>query len=241
MIQISALTKSFKRLAVLRSVDLTFPDGSVTAVIGPNGSGKTTLMKCMLGLVRPDAGQIVINGVQAIDNAEARRALGYMSQIAQYPDNLAPVDIFAMIERVRGAGSPNKDQLVERFDLAPHLRKPMRTLSGGTRQKVGAIIALMFEPRVLLLDEPTAGLDPISTSVLKELIRDTRDRGASVLITSHILSEIQELADRVVFLHEGTKLFEGGMELLLEQTGDTSLERSIAALMRNAQQRGSTS
>lgn len=237
MIDITSLSKSFKHSHVLRNVSVHVPDHSVTAVIGPNGSGKTTFMKCILGLVRPDSGTISINGISAIGSAEGRRELGYMSQIAQYPDNLTPLDLFAMIERVRTTTSTRKTALIERFDLGPHLKKPMRTLSGGTRQKVGAIIALMFEPRVLLLDEPTAGLDPISTGVLKDLIMDMRARGATVLITSHVLSEIQELADRAIFLHEGATVFDGTVATLLEQTGDATLERSIATMMIDAQQK----
>jgi len=236
MIDISALSKSFKQSKVLRDVSVHFPDQSVTAVIGPNGSGKTTLMKCILGLVRPDHGSISINGISAVGSANGRKELGYMSQIAQYPDNLTPLDLFAMIERVRSTTSTRTTLLIDQFDLGPHLKKPMRTLSGGTRQKVGAIIALMFEPRVLLLDEPTAGLDPISTGVLKDLIIETRAKGATILITSHILSEIQELAERAIFLHEGTTVFDGTVASLLERTGEDSLERSIATMMIEAQQ-----
>jgi len=235
MIEIKNLSKAFKYATVLSDVSVLFPDSSVTAVIGPNGSGKTTLMKCILGLVRPDTGSISINGVSALGSPDGRRKLGYMSQIARYPENLSPVDLFTMVERVRNTSSVRTQTLIDLFDLGPHLLKPMRTLSGGTRQKVGAIIALMFEPRVLLLDEPTAGLDPISTGVLKDLIIEARTGGATVLITSHILSEIQELAERAIFLHEGCVVFDGTVESLMQRTGDVSLERSIASMMRDAQ------
>ena len=169
MITINNLTKRFRAATVLSNLSLSFASGTATAIIGPNGSGKTTLMKCILGLVTPTTGSIAINGVNAIGNAASRNDLGYMSQIARFPDNLTPLEVIGMVKGLRKSHAPtsgeehhapsSEEELIDLFELRPHVRKPMRTLSGGSRQKVSAVIAMMFTPTVLLLDEPTAGLD----------------------------------------------------------------------------------
>lgn len=236
MITLTNIEKRFRSLQVLRGISATLQSGSITAIIGPNGSGKTTLMKSIVGLVRPESGTIHVDDIVAIDNPSCRFNIGYMSQVARYPENLTPSDLITMVRTVRGGQSDIAEELIDEFQLADHLRKPMRTLSGGTRQKVGAVIALMFHPSTLLLDEPTAGLDPIVTERLKDRIRMIRNSGATVLITSHVLSEIQELADRIIYLHEGSIAYDGTVTELLESTGQTALGRSIATIM--SQMRG---
>ena len=232
MISLHKINKHFGVHHVLRDVSLDFPAGSVTAIIGPNGSGKTTLMKSVLGLVKPDSGELTINGVNAINNEKSREAIGYMAQIARYPENLKASEVIEMVRGLRQSNvEGNVSELADLFELTPHLNKPMRALSGGTRQKVGAVIAMMFDPLVMLLDEPTAGLDPITADSLKEQIGRRRDSGSAVLVTSHILSEIQELADRVAYLHEGRVMYEGNVSNLLHQTGAASLSKAIAQMM----------
>lgn len=222
MITVSQLSKRFRQHQVLNNLTLNFPTGTVTAIIGPNGSGKTTLMKCILGLVTPNNGTIDVD----------RLGLGYMAQIARYPENLTAREVIEMIAALHPDRKPvETQQLIERFELPQHLDKPMRALSGGTRQKVGAVIAMMFGPTSLLLDEPTAGLDPIASERLKERIAEFRNSGTTVLITSHILSEIQELADRVVYLHEGNVLYDGDVATLLASTGASNLSKAIAEMM----------
>jgi len=232
MIQIEHLHKRFRSLHVLDDVHVVLPSGSITAIIGPNGSGKTTLMKSIVGLVHPDSGSIAIDGVSTMNNPSSRKTIGYMSQVAHYPENLTPRDLITMVRGLRAAGSADvADNLIRDFQLESHISKPMRALSGGTRQKVGAVLAFMFRPTTLLLDEPTAGLDPVVTERLKEKIIAIRDSGSTVLVTSHVLSEIQELANRIIYLHEGKVLFDGLMHDLLAQTGHSSLSMSIAFLM----------
>lgn len=231
MITINSIEKRFRTLHVLKGVSATLASSSIAAIIGPNGSGKTTLMKSIVGLVRPDSGTITVNEISAIDNPACRVNIGYMSQVARYPENLTPTELITMVRAVRGGLHDIADELVREFQLADHLNKPMRALSGGTRQKVGAVIAMMFQPTTLLLDEPTAGLDPIVTERLKDRIRSVRDSGATVLITSHVLSEIQELADRIIYLHEGSIAYDGSVDDLLAQTGHHSLGKSIASIM----------
>ncbi len=235
MIAVSNLHKNFKAHEVLRGVSAEFPAGSVTAIIGPNGSGKSTLMKCILGLVTPTSGNISVNDISAIGNAASRQHVGYMAQIAQYPENLTAKEIIVMIRGLRGEAPCQWQELADYFQLTPHIDKPMRALSGGTRQKVGATLAMMYTPSALLLDEPTAGLDPLSAERLKEKIASFRDDGCSVLVTSHILSEIQELASRVVYLHEGEIMYQGEVDKLLEQTRTATLPKAIAHIMQEVE------
>ena len=232
MIQINHLCKSFRSLQVLQDLTVTLPSGSVTAVIGPNGSGKTTLMKCIVGLVQPDSGAIAVDGVSTINNPLSRTAIGYMSQVVHYPENLTPNDLINMVRGVRPKDTVDiADELIDDVQLNGHMDKPMRALSGGTRQKVGTVLAFMFRPTTLLLDEPTAGLDPVVTERLKERIISVRDSGTTVLITSHVLSEIQELANRIIYLHEGQPIFDGTVDELLARTGHVVLSRAVASIM----------
>lgn len=234
MISVNNLTKRFRALPVLNDLSLSFGTGTATAIIGPNGSGKTTLMKCILGLVTPTHGSIVINGVNAVGNAASRKDLGYMSQIARFPDNLTPHDVIGMVKGLRKGHAPtSEEELIDLIELRAHTHKPMRALSGGSRQKVSAVIALMFAPSVLLLDEPTAGLDPIASGSLKHHILGIKEHGGTVLITSHILSDVEELADRIVFLHEGSVVYDGTMPDLLALTSESNLERAIAVMMQS--------
>ena len=140
-----------------------------------------------------------------------------------------------MVRDLRGAnaaGAPADEELVGRFALAEHMAKPLRTLSGGTRQKVNAVLAFLFRPELLILDEPTAGLDPVASGVLKDKILAERAAGRTFVITSHVLSELEELADDVAFLVDGRVHFAGPVEELLRATRQTRLERAVAHMMR---------
>ncbi|MBC8125155.1 MAG: ABC transporter ATP-binding protein, partial [Candidatus Kapabacteria bacterium] len=162
----------------------------------------------------------------------SRTTIGYMSQVVHYPENLTPSDLISMVRGVRPKGTVDiADELTEDMQLNGHMNKPMRALSGGTRQKVGTVLAFMFRPTTLLLDEPTAGLDPVVTERLKERIISVRDSGTTVLITSHVLSEIQELANRIIYLHEGQPIFDGTVDELLARTGHVVLSRAVASIM----------
>jgi Cu-processing system ATP-binding protein len=239
MLEIRNLTKRFGRLDVLRGVDIAVRPGRVTAVLGPNGAGKTTLIKSVLGLTRPDGGQVLLGGTPVVGpgaRGDAYRArIGYMAQIARYPENLSAAELIAMLVELRrtaGADVARDESLVESFALASHLDKPMRALSGGTRQKVNAVLAFLFRPELLILDEPTAGLDPVASSVLKDRILAARDAGRTFVLTSHVMSELQELADDVAFLAEGRVRFAGPVAELLHATRQPTLERAIAHLLR---------
>ena len=232
MIEITGLTKRFGRLEVLRGVSLTFGAGRVTAVLGPNGAGKSTLIKCVLGLVRPDQGDITLDGRSILGDPQARARIGYMPQTPRLPENLTGADLLALVRELRGPGVATTEALVDQLQLAPELAKPLRTLSGGTKQKVNAVLAFLFQPDLLILDEPTAGLDPIASSTLKDAILAERGAGRTTIVTSHILSELEELADDVVFLLEGRVQYHGPLHGLKAETRQPTLERAIARLMR---------
>jgi len=234
MIEIRRLTKSFGRVKALKNIDLTFEAGKVSAIIGPNGSGKTTLIKCILGLVSPDQGIIAVNGALLDGDCDYRRQIGYLPQIAKLPENLSAREILTMVEDLRGEKSNNLKDLIQLFCLNGDLGKKARELSGGTRQKLCAILALMFDPPILILDEPTAGLDPVSSGRLKDLIMEEKGRGKAIIMTSHILSEVQELADNLAFLLEGSLKFSGDIDAVLVRTGEPRLERAIARMMENS-------
>ena len=232
VVSASGVTKRFGRVTAVRDVDLAVKAGRVTAVLGPNGAGKSTLIKLLLGLTRPDAGSLSVHGVPVGHDPSYRDAIGYMPQRPRFPGNLTGREVVRLLRDLRGDAVPEDDELFEAFGLSAELDKPVRTLSGGTRQKLNAAVAFMFRPTLLILDEPTAGLDPVASAALKAKILRARQAGVSVLLVSHLLSELEELADDVVFLLDGAVEFEGPLRRLREATGETRLERAIVRLMR---------
>jgi Cu-processing system ATP-binding protein len=231
MIEFNAVTKRFGAQEILRGVDLRVEPGQVIGLVGPNGAGKTTMIKLLLGLAHPTSGVIRVAGAPIAGDDSYRARIGYMPQIARFPDNLSAAELFRTVGSLR-AGTPTADaSLIARFGLAGAIDKPLRLLSGGTRQKVNAVLALMFEPPILVLDEPTAGLDPASSTTLKDDIRARGADGAAVLVTSHIMSELEEMCDQVAFLLDGVIRFVGPIAALRAHTRQASLERAIAALM----------
>lgn len=231
MIGISGLRKSFGQLDVLQGVDATFATGRVTALVGPNAAGKTTLIKTILGLTKPDAGSVSVHGKIVNGDVSYRRRIGYMPQIARFPGNLTGEELLSMLEKLRSDVSKPDRKLIETFGLKAELGKQLRTLSGGTRQKLNAVAAFLFSPDVLILDEPTAGLDPRSSAALKDRILADRARGRTFIVTSHVMAELEEVADDVIFLADGQVRFSGTLETLKKTTLQVNLERAIAELM----------
>ena len=232
MIQVKNIDKRFRKLHALNSVNLEFIKGQVVSLIGPNGSGKTTLIKSILGLVKPDSGSILFNNVAISEDVSYRRHIGYMPQIGRYPDNMKIGQLFGMIRNLRSTEQKVDEELYYQYKLDTILDKSMRSLSGGTRQKVSAALAFLFDPEVLILDEPTAGLDPLSTEILKEKILSEKAKGKLILITSHVLSDLEELTTDVVYLQEGKVLFNKPLAELQAETGEDKLSKAIATLMK---------
>ena len=230
-IDMEGIEKAYDGRTVLAGVDVHFRPGRITAVLGPNGAGKTTLLKMLLGLVRPDAGRIRIGDAEVGDDPEVRRRVGYMPQLPRFPDNLSGRELAAMLDDVRSHTGPTDDRLLDAFGLLPEWDKPFRTLSGGTRQKLNAALAFRYRPTVLILDEPTAGLDPVAARILKERVAEERRTGRTILLTSHDLLQLQALADDVVFLLDGRVRFAGPVDVLLDGTGHRDLEGAIAGIL----------
>ena len=220
MIIASNLTKRFGKLKALDDVSVNCNKGECIALMGPNGSGKTTLIKCILGMVVPDSGFITFNDKNILHDWQYRYHIGYMPQIGRYPENMTIGQIIEMIKDIRHAQQAGFDEeLIKGFGLDGILKKRMRTLSGGTRQKVSASLAFLFNTDVLILDEPTAGLDPISAEILKEKIKAEKRKGRLILITSHILSDLDELVTQVMYMQEGKLLFHKNINDLRNETG----------------------
>lgn len=232
MIRVEGITKRYGSAEILRGVSLDVAAGSVTALVGPNASGKSTLIKVLLGLVRPDAGTVRIAGQPADEAGTYRAAIGYMPQAAHFPENLTVRDVIGLVSSLR-EGADRDEELVEAFRIPTIYDHPVRTLSGGTRQKVSAALALLFRPPVAILDEPTAGLDPLASAILKDKIRSLKHDGRTVLVTSHVSAELEGLCDDVAFLCDGEMGFAGSFDGLLTHAGERRLEGAIASLVRN--------
>ena len=232
MIDIQQLSKRFGKLQVLDEVSLSLKGGECTALIGPNGSGKTTLIKTVLGMVVPQSGTVNFKGTPIGHQWQYRRHIGYMPQIGRYPENMTIGQVLDMMRDIRKVPAAELDnELYEVFELGSMLHKRMGTLSGGTRQKVSACLAFMFKPEVLILDEPTAGLDPMATELLKDKILAERGNDKLIIITSHVLSDLDDLATHVVYMQDGRPLFHQSIDALKMETGTDKLGKAIARVM----------
>lgn len=233
MIEIRHATKKFGKTEVLRDVSLSCEPGQCIALIGPNGCGKTTLIKCILGMVIPTSGEIFFKQKNIAHDFLYRHDIGYMPQKGRYPDNMTIGQVIEMIKDMRSTNQELDEQLIEDFGLNEILDKRMRTLSGGTTQKVSASLAFLFNPQVLILDEPTAGLDPLAAEILKDKIIAENKKGKLVLITSHLLSELDDLITHVVLMQEGEIRFNMPTSSLKEQTNTTSLAKAITYVLKH--------
>ncbi|MBP6550304.1 MAG: ABC transporter ATP-binding protein [Flavobacterium sp.] len=235
MITIKNIYKKFGKLEVLNDVNLTFNKGECIALIGPNGCGKTTLIKSILGMVIPTKGDILFDEKSILNKYKYRDQIGYMPQIGRYPDYMTVGQIIEMIKKIRNSNEVLDEDLIKAFELEKILDKQMRTLSGGTTQKVSAILAFLFNPDVLILDEPTAGLDPLASEILKEKIIKEREKGKLILITSHLLSELDDMISQIIFMQEGKVHFHKSIADLLESTNEQKISKAIASILKSKQ------
>ncbi|UKM65984.1 ABC transporter ATP-binding protein [Flavobacteriaceae bacterium GSB9] len=230
MVSIQNLHKKFGKNIVLNGVNLDIEKGGIFAVLGPNGSGKTTLIKSILGMVIPNNGHITVLEENIKNNSRYRHKIDYLPQIANFPNNLKVSELITMIKDLRGQTDKDK-QLIELFKLEPFLDKKLGNLSGGTKQKVNLVLTFMFNSPLIILDEPTTGLDPISLIRLKTLIQAEKEKGKTILITSHIMSFVEEISDEIVFLLDGKIYFKGSISKLKTQTHQPDFEHAIASIL----------
>jgi len=235
MIDILNISKKFGKLEALQDVNLKFAKGECIALIGPNGCGKTTLIKAILGMVLPDKGSIDFNGKSVLGEYLYRENIGYMPQIGRYPDTMTVGQIIDMIKKIRNTDKALDEDLLNAFEIEKMFDKQMRTLSGGTTQKVSAVLAFLFNPEVLILDEPTAGLDPLASEILKEKIITEKEKGKLILITSHLLSELDDLVTEIIFMQDGKVHFHKKVELLKSETKEDKISKAIAKILKERQ------
>jgi len=232
MISIENLTKSFGKFKALDNVSLDFQRGNTISLIGPNGSGKTTLIKSILGLVIPEKGTIRINKAEIKANPAYRSQIGYMPQIGRYPENMTIRQVISMVKEIRKDCSIYDEELIEGFGIPAIQHKTMRSLSGGTRQKVSACLAFLFKPGIFILDEPTAGLDPVASELLKDKIVKERANGKLILITSHVLSDLDDITSHIVYMQDAKLMFYKEVDELKALTGEAKLNKVIATIMQ---------
>lgn len=231
MISIKQVNKTFGKIRALDNVSIELSKGKSYALIGPNGSGKTTLIKSVLGMVIPSSGDIMLDGKSILQDWKYRENIGYMPQIGRYPENMTIGQLVDMMKNIRKNSSELDDSLIDQFKLYKIYDKRMHALSGGTRQKVSAALAFLFNPPVLILDEPTAGLDPVSVELLKEKILAEKDRGKLLIISSHILSDLDELSSDMIYIYEGKVLYNNTIHAIKEETQEKRLGKAIATMI----------
>lgn len=233
MIEIKNLTKKFNKFTALQDINLECKKGHSIAFIGPNGCGKTTLIKCILGLNVVESGDILVSGNSVKKDFLYREKIGYMPQIGKYPENMTIGQTIKMIQDNRKNVENLDTELLEAFELPKLYDKKMSTLSGGTTQKVSAVLAFMFHPEIIILDEPTAGLDPLASKILKNKIIKERNNGKLIIITSHLLSELDDMVNEIVFINDGKILVHQSVEDLKTETQQTKISDAITNILKN--------
>ena len=233
MIRYEGFTKRYGGILAVDALDLEVRRGETVALVGPNGSGKTTSLKALVGLVRPSAGRVFAGGFDAsLEGPAARTRLGYLPQRLSFPDGATARDTMRFFARLRGAQGSEAGPLLERVGLDAAADRPVDGFSGGMRQRLGLAIALLGRPVALVLDEPSAALDPSGALLVRDLIREIAAEGTTVLLSSHDLAEVAALADRIAIFVEGRLRAEGSLGHLEAASGRRGVEavyRAVAA------------
>ena len=226
MIRVEGLVKRYGRVVAVDGLSFAVEPGETFALIGPNGAGKTTTLKVLLGLARPDAGTVAVGplGLSPADPA-ARAALGYVPQRVEFPPGRTVRDVLRFFAALRGLGEPAVDRALERVGLGELAARHASELSGGYTQRLSLAQALLGDPGLLVLDEPTASLDPQATWEFRTLVEQLKREGRTILLCSHLLSEVERVADRVLILV-------AGRQAGLERIADLKLRQAKAARLR---------
>lgn len=234
MINIQSLNKNYGKQTVLKDINLSFKSGQSIALIGPNGSGKTTLIKIILGLVIADSGSIYVHEKDIRTGPDYRREIGYMPQMSRFPEQMKVLQLFRLMKDMRPDVPEDKYDLTlyESLKIDKIKNKNLGSLSGGMKQQVSAALAYYFNPSILILDEPTAALDPLSNEILKTKIRESLTQNKLIITTSHILNDLEEICNHVVYLIEGKMTFNESIEALKEKTSENKLNKMVVALLQ---------
>ncbi len=241
MIEVKNLTKKFNRFTALDNLNLNFTNGKSIALIGPNGCGKTTLIKCILGLNVIKTGDILVDGKSVKKDYLYRENIGYMPQIGRYPENMTIGQTIKMIQDARKVSENELDkELLQAFEIEKMYDKKMSNLSGGTTQKVSAVLAFMFNPKIIILDEPTAGLDPLASEILKNKIVQEKNKGKLIIITSHLLSELDDMVSEIVFINEGKVIVQQSVQDLMTDRNSEKISDSIISILKEMKEKSVT-
>ncbi|HWB41784.1 MAG TPA: ABC transporter ATP-binding protein [Gemmatimonadales bacterium] len=224
MIRYEGFAKSYGRVLAMDRLTLEVPAGETLALIGPNGSGKSTTLKAAVGLVRPTAGRVLVEGLDVASGPEARAGLGYLPQRISFPEGVPAREAMRFYARLRSASPDEVERLLDRVGLSDAADRATDGFSGGMRQRLGIAIALLGRPRILLLDEPTAALDPTGALQVRDLIAGIAAEGTTVLLSSHDLAEVDALADRIAILVAGRVIAAGTLAELEARAGARGLE-----------------
>ena len=223
MIEIKNLTMKYKNGKGVEDIDISVDDGEVKALLGPNGSGKSTTMRSFMGFLNSSEGSLKVAGVDTIANpVEAKEIIGYLPGDPQLPQNLNSKSLFKLGADMRGQSIDYAMELAEKFEL--DVKQIVKELSKGNRQKTAVILALLHKPKALVLDEPTSGLDPFHQRTFFETIEEFSNNGASILLSSHIISEVEKIADTMAVLKVGSKIYDESYKTFKKKAKDEGKE-----------------
>ena len=233
MLKINNLSKKFAKFQALKQVTLKIPDLSTFALLGPNGSGKTTLLKSLIGSIKSDSGEVELNGNVDVRSAEYKTQLVYMPQTPVFLPHLSAREIIALLIQLRKKPALMAERLIKELEIDKFWKKPFRELSGGMKQKINILQCFMFDFKIAFLDEPTASLDPHVAWYLKSLIKELNQNGKTIVFTSHIMSEVEEIADHMAVLHNGEVLLTTMPSKFIIEHQTANLEYAMLAFWKN--------
>ena len=223
MIEIKNLTMKYKNGKGVEDINISVDEGEVKALLGPNGSGKSTTMRSFMGFLNSSEGSLKVAGVDTIANpVEAKEIIGYLPGDPQLPQNLNSKSLFKLGADMRGQSIDYAMELAEKFEL--DVKQIVKELSKGNRQKTAVILALLHKPKALVLDEPTSGLDPFHQRTFFETIEEFSNNGASILLSSHIISEVEKIADTMAVLKVGSKIYDESYKTFEKKAKDEGKE-----------------
>lgn len=216
MIEIKNLTMRYKNGKGVGDINITVDNGEVKGLLGPNGAGKSTTMRSLMGFLIPSEGILQVEGIDTLENpVDAKKIIGYLPGDPQLPQNLNSKTLFKLGADMRSHSTDYAMELAEKFEL--EIDQSLKELSKGNRQKVALILALLHKPKALILDEPTSGLDPFHQRTFFEIIKKFAEDGASILLSSHIISEVEKVADSMAVLKDGSKVYDETYETFSNQ------------------------